>query len=89
MAGSDRAQEGLNLPVLYGMVVVLILALLIPPWQTPPGQPPEFLGFHPFLAPPSAGTESGIVSQLLLTIELVTIAVAGLYLSWLFRTRQP
>lgn len=82
---AGRAQEELNISILYVMVALLILALLIPPWETPPGQSPEFLGFHPILAPPPAGAESGVISRLLLTIELVTIAVAGLYLSWLFR----
>src|SRR6185295_1120110 len=87
--GEDRAtprgnsephsREELNLNVLYAMVGVLILALLIPPWETPAGLPPEFLGFHFFLSPPPAGTEPGVISRLLLTIELVTIAAAGLY----------
>ena len=82
-----RLREELNLNVLYAMVGVLILALLTPPWETPPGQPPEFLGFHFFLSPPPAGTDVGVVSRLLLTIELVTLAVTGLYFSWLFRKR--
>ena len=69
------------------MAGILILALIVPPWETPPGQPPVFLGFHFVLSPPPAGTEPGVISRLLLTIELVTIAVAGLYFSWLFRKR--
>nr|MBI3614241.1 hypothetical protein [Nitrospirota bacterium] len=76
----------MNLPVLYAMVALLILAGLFPPWETPPGHPPEFLGFHFILS----GTEAsgGVVSRLLLTIELVTIAVAGLYGSWLLRKKS-
>lgn len=79
----------MNLPILYGMVASLILALLFPPWETPPGLPPAFLGFHFFWDPPasSEGGATAVVSRLLLTIELVTIAVAGLYFSWLFRDR--
>jgi hypothetical protein len=78
----------MSLPALYFMVTGLVLALLFPPWETPPGQPPEFLGFHFILSPPDSGTAgSGVVSHLLLTIELVTIAVAGLYFSWLLRKK--
>ena len=78
----------MSLPILYVMVALLGLALLFPPFESPPGQPPEFLGFHFLLGPPDSGTAgSGVVSRLLLTIELVTIAVAGLYLSWLFRKK--
>jgi hypothetical protein len=76
--------EALNLQVLYGMVAVLILALLFPPWETPPTQAPEFLGLHFILAPP---TPEAVVSRLLMTIELVTIAIAGLYGAFLFRQR--
>jgi hypothetical protein len=83
----DHAKEELNLPILYLMIGGLILALIVPPWETPPTQPPAFLGFHFVLDPPSAGTETGVISRLLLTIEVVTIAVAGLYFSWLFRRR--
>lgn len=74
--------QALNLQVLYGMIAALILALLFPPWETPPTQAPEFLGLHFILAPP---TPDAIVSRLLLTIELVTIAIAGLYGAFLFR----
>ena len=76
--------DQLNLQFLYGMVAVLSLAILFPPWETPPSQPPEFLGMHFVLMPP---TPDAIVSRLLLTIELVTIAIAGLYGSFLFRQK--
>ncbi|MEK6526616.1 MAG: zinc ribbon domain-containing protein [Nitrospirota bacterium] len=76
--------EEMNMTVLYVMVGLLGLALLFPPWETPPAQPPEFLGFHFILSPPES---DAVVSRLLMTIELVTIAVAGFYLSWLFRKR--
>ncbi|MGI0014793.1 MAG: zinc-ribbon domain-containing protein [Nitrososphaera sp.] len=78
--GPDK--EEMNMPVLYAMVGLLLLTLLFPPWETPPGQPPEFLGFHFILSPPE--TDS-VVSRLLITIELVTITMAGFYLSWFFR----
>jgi hypothetical protein len=78
----ERGQ--LNLQVLYGMVVALALALLFPPWETPPDQPPQFLGLHFVLSPP---TPDAVVSRMLLTIELVTIAMAGLYGAFLFRTK--
>jgi len=81
-----HAGEDLNLPILYVMVAVLIAALLVPPWESPAGEPAEFLGFHFILdAPSSARGGAGIVSRLLLTVEVTTIAVAGLYFSWLFR----
>ena len=76
--------DELNLPILYGMVALLILALLFPPWETPPSQAPEFLGLHFILSPP---TPEAVVSRLLITIELVTIAIAGLYGSFMFRKR--
>jgi len=66
------------------MVVVLILAMLFPPWETPPSQPPEFLGMHFILSPP---TSDAVVSRLLVTIELVTIAIAGMYGAFLFRKK--
>jgi hypothetical protein len=78
------SSDTLNLQVLYGMVAVLVLALLFPPWETPPTQAPEFLGLHFILAPP---TPEAVVSRLLMTIELVTIAIAGLYGAFLFRQR--
>ena len=74
----------LNFEFLYGMVAMLSLAILFPPWETPPSQPPEFLGMHFILTPP---TLDAIVSRLLLTIELVTIAIAGLYGAFLFRKK--
>ena len=76
--------EQLNLNMLYGMVAILMLALLFPPWETPPAQAPEFLGLHFFLSPP---TPDAVVSRMLLTIELVTLAIAGLYGSFLLRKR--
>ena len=74
----------LNIEVLYGMVAMLSLAIIFPPWETPPSQAPEFLGLHFILNPPEP---DAIVSRLLLTIELVTIAIAGLYGSFLFRKK--
>jgi len=76
--------DRLNVECLYGMVAMLSLAILFPPWETPPSQTPEFLGLHFILTPP---TPDAIVSRLLLTIELVTIAIAGLYGSFLFRQK--
>jgi len=64
------------------MVAMLVLAILFPPWETPSSKAPEFLGLHFILSPP---TPDAIMSRLLLTIELVTIAIAGLYGSFLFR----
>ncbi len=72
----------LNLSVLYGMVALLGLAVVFPPWETPPNQPPEFLGLHFVLSPPDP---DAIISRMLLTIELVTITIAGLYGAFLFR----
>jgi hypothetical protein len=83
-AKTALSPEALNLQVLYGMVAVLVLALLFPPWETPPTQAPEFLGLHFILAPP---TPDAVVSRLLMTIELVTIAIAGFYGAFLFRQR--
>jgi hypothetical protein len=71
--------------VLYGMAAVLVLAVLFPPWETPPTQAPEFLGLHFILAPPSS---DAVVSRLLMTIELVTIAIAGLYGAFLLRNKS-
>jgi hypothetical protein len=79
-----QSAEALNLQVLYGMAAVLVLAVVFPPWETPPTQAPEFLGLHFILAPP---TPDAVVSRLLITIELVTIAIAGLYGAFLFRQR--
>ena len=85
VASPKTAPEEMNMQVLYVMVVCLALALLVPPWETPPRQAPEFLGFHFFWEPPEP---DAIVSRLLMTIELTTIGVAGLYFSWLFRKRK-
>jgi hypothetical protein len=82
IGSASVAPEGLNLHILYGMVALLVLALLFPPWETPPAQPPQFLGLHFILAPPSP---DAVVSRLVITIELVTIAIAGLYGAFLFR----
>jgi zinc-ribbon domain len=76
--------EELNLNVLYGMVAALVLALLFPPWETAPGQSPEFLGMHFILSPPEP---DAFVSRMLLTIELVTITIAGLYGAFLLRKK--
>lgn len=83
--GSDgRVREEMNPRVLYAMVVALVLAVLFPPWETAPGPPPRFLGFHFILTGP--GPESdGVISRFLWGIELVTIAIAGFYFSWYFR----
>lgn len=78
------AQEQLNISVLYGMVAGLLLAVLFPPWETPPSQPPGFLGMAFILSPP---TDEAVVSRMLLTIELVTIAIAGMYGAFLFRKK--
>ena len=79
------SQDALNLHVLYAMVALLILALLFPPWETPANQTPEFLGLHFILAPP---TPDAVVSRLLITIELVTIAIAGFYGAFLLRNKS-
>jgi len=81
-AAEPGAPAQLNVYVLYGMVVMLILALLMPPWETPPDQQPEFLGLHFILSPP---IPEAVVSRMLLTIELVTIAIAGMYAAFVFR----
>lgn len=75
----------MNMPALYAMAGALVLALLFPPWEAPPGQPPEFLGFHFYWSPPEP---DAVVSRLILTIELTTIAMAGLYASWLLRKKR-
>ena len=77
--------EEMNITALYVMVVALILALFFPPWETPPGHPPEFLGFHFYWSPPEP---EAVVSRLMMTIELTTIGIAGLYCSWLLRKKQ-
>ena len=77
--------EEMNIAALYVMVGALILALFFPPWETPAGAPPEFLGFYFYWSPPEPGA---VVSRLMMTIELTTIGTAGLYLSWLLRKKQ-
>jgi hypothetical protein len=71
--------------VLYGMVAVLVLAVLFPPWEATLEQTPEFLGMHFILSPP---VPEAIVSRMLLTIEVVTITIAGLYGAFLFRRKS-
>lgn len=78
------AMEEMNITALYAMAGALVLALLFPPWETPPGTTPEFLGFSFCVSPPEP---DAVVSRLILTIELTTIAIAGLYLSWLLRKK--
>lgn len=84
LRGQDTTPEQLNLNVLYGMVGVLLLAVLFPPWETPPTEAPAFLGMHFILDPPEP---DAVVSRMLLTIELVTITIAGLYGAFLFRRK--
>ena len=81
---SEATRDQLNLHILYGMVTVLVVSVIMPPWETPPSQPAACLGFHFILSPPQP---DAIVSRLLLTIELTTTAIAGLYLSFLFRSK--
>ena len=82
---SDRSSPGqLNIRVLYGMIAALVLAIVFPPWEAPPDQPPEFLGMHFILSPPNP---DAVVSRMLQTIELVTITIAGLYGAFLFREK--
>ena len=80
----EREKETLNLRILYIMVGLLVLALRFPPWEVAPGDPPAYLGMHFITSPPEPGA---VVSRLLQTVELVTIAIGGMYLSWLFRER--
>jgi len=82
---SGRSEPGqLNIHVLYGMVAALVLAIVFPPWEAPPEQPPEFLGMHFILSPPSP---DAVISRMLQTIELITITIAGLYGAFLFRKK--
>ena len=82
---TNSQPEEMNMTVLYVMVSLLILTVLFPPWESPPGQPPEFLGFHFIANPPTTEFGSGIISYFLWTIALVTVAIAGFYFSWYFR----
>lgn len=81
---NSPSHEILNLRILYLMAALLILAVLFPPWESAPGEPPEYLGFHFILDPPRSGA---VVSRILQTIELVTIALTGMYGAWFFRRR--
>ena len=81
----DAQMEEMNITALYMMAGALILALLFPPWETPPGHPPEFLGFHFYWSPPEP---DAVVSRMMMTIELTTIGIAGLYCSWLLRKKR-
>ena len=65
--------EEMNLPVLYAMVGLLILAVLFPAWETPPGQSPEFLGFHFMLSPPEPPTRfiANFATRLGLALEMI------------------
>ena len=82
MEPEPAPQELLNIRILYIMVGLLILAVLFPPWQTPLDHTPEFLGFHFILSPPEEAAQR---SPILHTIQLFTIAIAGLYFSWVYR----
>ncbi len=77
-------KEEMNLRILYAMVGGLVLAVLFPPWETAPGQTPEFLGFHFILKGPGPERDA-VISRFLWMIELVTIAIAGFYFAWYFR----
>jgi len=46
--------------------------------------PPAYLGMHFLLNPPEPGA---VVSGLLQTVELATVAIGGLYLAWVFRDK--
>ena len=80
----EREKETLNLRILYIMVMLLVLGMLFPPWETAPRETLAYLGMHFIASPPEPGA---VVSRLLQTVELVTIAIGGMYLSWLFRER--
>lgn len=79
-----RAKEILNLRILYAMVGLLVLAVLFPPWESSPGSPPAYLGMHFILSPPEP---EAVVSRILQTVELVTIAIGGIYMAWVFREK--
>ena len=83
--GKRSEDESLNLQILYGMVGLLVLVFLFPPWVTAPGPTQEYLGMHFILSPPDP---DAVVSRILQTIELVTIAVGGMYGAWFFRGRD-
>ena len=77
-------KEEMNVTILYLMVGILILIVLFPPWETPPDQPPAFLGFYSLWSRP----KEGVVSNMLLIIETSTVAIAGVYLSWVLRKKR-
>ena len=77
-------KEEMNVTILYLMVGILILVVLFPPWETPPDQPPAFLGFYSLWSRP----KEGVVSNMLLIIETSTVAIAGVYLSWVLRKKR-
>ena len=66
------------------MAGLLVLAVLFPPWESPPGDLSAYLGMHFILSPPEP---EAVVSRILQTVELVTLAIAGMYLAWLFREK--
>lgn len=79
-----RSKEILNIRILYVMAGLLVLAVLFPPWESPPGSPPAYLGMHFILSPPQP---EAVVSRILQTVELVTLAIGGMYMAWLFREK--
>jgi hypothetical protein len=83
-AQTAAIKEEMNVTILYLMVGILILVVLFPPWETPPDQPPAFLGFYSLWSRP----KEGVVSNMLLIIETMTTAIGGIYASWLFRRRR-
>ncbi|MGE3153255.1 MAG: zinc-ribbon domain-containing protein [Nitrospiraceae bacterium] len=82
---ANAIKEEMSMPVLYVMIGILLLAFLFPPWESPPSEPPAFLGFHPFRKPPTA---TAVISRMLLIIETMTTVIGGVYASWLFRRRR-
>ncbi len=67
------------------MAGLLILAVLFPPWESPPGEPPAYLGMHFLLNPPAPGA---VVRGVLQTVALATLAIGGLYLAWVLRDKS-
>ncbi len=66
------------------MAGLLIAAVLFPPWESPPGAPPAYLGMYCLLNPPEPGA---VVSRVVQTVELATLAIGGMYLAWVFREK--
>ena len=81
---TERAREILNLRILYVMVGAAIPTAETAPPQSTPGDPPAYLGMHFILSPPQP---EAVVSRVLQTVELVTLAIAGMYLAWWFRDK--